>query len=160
MAKIILLCGKICSGKSFYTARLLEKQPAVVFNTDELLFAIGLSELGDRHDEVVARLKEYYLRKAEECISCGADVILDYGFWTRAERKEVSERLRNKGIPFEWHYIEIAPERWQANIEKRNALVKEGKADAYFLDEGLMGKLERMFEAPERDEIDVWYKNE
>jgi len=160
MPKIILLCGKICSGKSFYTAQLLKEHPAVVFNTDELLFSIGLSELGERHDEVVARLKEYYLRKAEACIACGADVILDYGFWTRAERKEVSGRLAGKGIPFEWHYIDISPERWRRNIEKRNALVLEGKADAYYLDEGLMGKLERLFEAPERDEIDVWHTNE
>ena len=36
----------------------------------------------------------------------------------------------------------------------------DGKSDAYFIDQGLAEKFERLFEAPTREEMDVWYVNE
>ena len=36
MAKVFLICGKICSGKGFYTRQLKEKEHAVVLSCDEI----------------------------------------------------------------------------------------------------------------------------
>ena len=45
MAKVFLICGKICSGKGFYTRQLKEKEHAVVLSCDEIendLFHLSL----------------------------------------------------------------------------------------------------------------------
>ena len=41
MAKVFLICGKICSGKGFYTRQLKEKEHAVVLSCDEIENDLG-----------------------------------------------------------------------------------------------------------------------
>ena len=39
MAKVILICGKICSGKSTYAQQLRRENRAVVLSIDEVMLA-------------------------------------------------------------------------------------------------------------------------
>ena len=89
----------------------------------------------------------------------GADVVLEWGFWKRSWRNEAREFYKRHAIVSEFHYIDVSEENWRKNISKRNEEVISGKTHAYFLDDGLMKKLESMFEVPEKWEIDVWYHN-
>ena len=50
MAKVIMTCGKICSGKSTYAEKLRKESGAVVLSIDELMTAVLGRELGDMHD--------------------------------------------------------------------------------------------------------------
>lgn len=60
-------------------------------------------------------------------------------------------------IPFEWHYIDIDIETWQRNIAERNAKIKSGNGGSdFYVDEGLLNKVNTIFEVPEQSEIDVW----
>lgn len=36
--KVFLICGKICSGKSYYAKELKDKYNAVILSTDEVTF--------------------------------------------------------------------------------------------------------------------------
>ncbi len=38
MAKVYLICGKICSGKSYYSKQLKEKFNAVILSSDEATY--------------------------------------------------------------------------------------------------------------------------
>ena len=38
MAKVILICGKICSGKSHYAKQLQQQHNAVILSTDDYRF--------------------------------------------------------------------------------------------------------------------------
>ena len=40
MAKVILICGKICSGKSYYARKLKEKEHAVILSRDEMTYEL------------------------------------------------------------------------------------------------------------------------
>ena len=53
MAKIILICGKICVGKSTYSKKLMYEQKAVRLNPDELMKTFCGEFLGDRHEDVL-----------------------------------------------------------------------------------------------------------
>ena len=86
-------------------------------------------------------------------------MILEWGFWKKEWRDEARRFYEKHGITSEFHYIDISEEDWQRNIEMRNEAVLSGESGAYYLDEGLMKKLESLFAKPERDEIDVWYYN-
>ncbi len=159
MAKVILICGKICSGKTFYCKNILQKQNAVLLSCDEIESQIFHHSLGEKHDAVAVDIKKYLHKKAVDIVSAGCNVSLDWGFWTKEERNNVSRFYRSKGVEYEWHYVDVTDEIWAQNILSRNEAVASGKSDDYYADEGLLNKLKASFEIPSHDEIDVWYVN-
>lgn len=160
MNKVILLCGKICSGKSTYAKKLIHKEKAVLLSCDELMLALFDPLLGDKHDVISERTQQYLYQKSLDIIAAGANVLLDWGYWQKSRRDAARAFYAEKGIATEFHYIDISDENWQKNVAERNAAVLNGKSDAYFIDQGLAEKFERLFEAPSREEMDVWYVNE
>ncbi|MBQ8298239.1 MAG: ATP-binding protein [Ruminococcus sp.] len=154
MAEVILLCGKICSGKSFYSSELKNKRNCVLLSCDEITIPLEKYLCGD-FDEMAQILKSYLREKACEIISTGADVIIDFGQWKKSERQEMREFFSQRNIKTELHYIKVSDEIWEKHIEKRNREVQLGRKDAYFVDEGLKSKVLSQFEEPSDDEIDV-----
>jgi predicted kinase len=100
MAKVVLVCGKICSGKSYYASKLKEDMNAVVFSCDELIKGIILYDLNRRHDEIVSRVKLYLHWKASEVAKASTNVVLEFGFWSSNEREEVSNFYAGLNIHF------------------------------------------------------------
>lgn len=158
-ATVILICGKIGSGKSRYASKLKHERNAVVFSCDELTTALFPEGLGGHHDTMTTKIKTYLYRKAAEAVNAGCSAILEFGFWSRTERTRVSELYTDLGIPFEWHYVDISDEDWRDNIRTRNILIKDGASQDYEVDAGLLNKLMLMFEEPSPDEMAVWYGN-
>ena len=160
MAKAILLCGKIASGKSRYAEMLCKQENAVLLSVDELVLSILGGDLGEKHDAITRCVQAYLINKSLEILHAGTSVLLDWGFWTRECRQEARVFYETAGMESEFHYIDVPDDVWKRNIEKRNQAVIEGKSDAYFVDEGLMQKLESLFETPSQEEIDVWFVND
>ena len=160
MAKAMLICGKIASGKSVYAERIKQQENAVMLSVDELVLSILGSDLGDKHEEITERIQAYLFAKSVEIVRAGTNVLLDWGFWTKEKRQAARLFYESQGIACEFHYIDTPDEVWHRNITIRNQAVLDGKADAYYVDEGLMKKLESLFEEPAREEIDVWYVND
>lgn len=156
MAKAILICGKICSGKSTYAERLCLENKAVLLSVDEIMLAIFGLYAGDKHDEYTERLQDCLFHKSVKIIESGVNVILDWGFWSKEKRMFAKEFYANRNIEHEMHYIDISDEIWKARLEKRNKEVLAGISNAYFVDENLAAKFEAIFEVPSREEIDVW----
>ena len=159
MAKAILICGRICSGKSHYAALLRDRENAVILSCDELTFALFDGQLGDAHDRISSRMECYFMEKSVEIIRAGTSVILEWGFWTDQSRKDARAFYARHGIACEIHYIDVSHDVWMRQIEHRNEAVRLGLASAYIVDEGLLAKLESRFQEPEKDEIDLWYEN-
>ncbi|MGN0546464.1 MAG: AAA family ATPase [Acutalibacteraceae bacterium] len=160
MSKLIAICGKICSGKTYYANQLKEKENAVILSTDEATFDLIENEQGDFYNIFAQRVNGYLKKKAVEIVRAGATVILDWGFWTRAERKETTDYFNGFGIEVEWHYVDVEQSRWQKLIEERNAKIQNGTGGSdFYVDEGLLNKLLSEFEEPSKDEIDVWHIN-
>ena len=159
MAKAILICGKICSGKSFYTEALRKKYNAAVLSCDEITLSVFDGNLGDKHDEICDRIHDYLFGKSVELLEIGVNIILEWGFWRKSDRDFARDFYESKGYECEFHYIDISDEDWQRNIDKRNRAVAEGKTSAYYLDEGLLEKLDKLFEVPDESEIEVWHLN-
>lgn len=158
-AKVILICGKICSGKSFYAEMLRKERGAVMLSVDEITLSLFGQHIGEKHDEICERTQKYLFEKSLEIVEVGTDVILDWGFWQREDREYAREFYKSRGVPCEFHYIDISDEAWKRNLAERNAAVSAGKTEAYFVDDNLAAKFERMFEYPDKSEMDVWYEN-
>ncbi|MBR3421927.1 MAG: ATP-binding protein [Ruminococcus sp.] len=155
MSKVIMLCGRLCSGKSTYSATLRDELGCVVLSVDELMIALLGRETGAMHDEYVRRAKQYICGKAADIARAGADVVLDQGFWSRAERDSAREFFALRGVDCELRYLRISDEEWERRIAKRNAEVAAGRSDAYYVDDGLKAKFTAMFEEPTADEADA-----
>lgn len=155
MAKVIMTCGRICSGKSTYAEHLRKKNNAVLLSIDEIMLAMFGQYVGEMHDEYVARTERYLFGKSLEIIGSGINVVLDWGVWTKAERAEAREFYASRGIDYELHYLDIPDSVWRERIAKRNLSVSEGRLDAYYIDENLAAKFGEIFEPPNDSDIDV-----
>ena len=159
MGKVYLICGKICSGKTYYAKALKEKYNAVILSTDEVTYDLINNEQGEFYNVFAQRVNNYLKKKAAEICKAGANVILDWGFWTKENRTDISTYLKSCDVSYEWHYIDIDDDTWNRNIEERNKRIEEGNGGSdFYMDEGLLNKLLSMFETPDKAEIDVWYE--
>ncbi|MCM1497600.1 MAG: ATP-binding protein [Clostridium sp.] len=159
MKKVILICGKICSGKSVYAKQLQKKNSAVILSTDEATFDLIHNEQGEFYNVFAKRVNLYLRKKAVETVRAGANVILDWGFWTKEDRADISAFLQSNNVPYEWHYIDIDDKIWQQHIEQRNRTVQSGNGGCdFYVDDGLLKKMNTLFEQPAREQIDVWYE--
>ena len=138
MSKVYLICGKICSGKSYYSKKLKEEVNAVILSPDEATYDLINNEQGEFYNIFCERLLKYMNKKCIEIVNSGANVIYERGLWSKEERQKVKQYF-----------------------EERNKRVESGKGGAdFYLDEGLMKKLVSKFEEPTEDEVDVWYEND
>ena len=160
MAKVFLICGKICCGKTTYAEKLCAENNAVLLSIDEITLALFGQHCGDKHEEYVERTEKYLLNKSLELINKDMNVVLDWGFWTKAERLAVKEFYESRGIEYELHYIDISEETWQYRLNKRNNAVLAEETSAYYVDDNLAAKFASIFEIPDEDEINVIYKED
>ena len=159
MAKVIIVCGKICSGKSHYSREIKEKYNAVLIEPDEATYELINNEQGEFYNIFSKRLNNYLTKKVGEIAQAGANVIFERGLWSHKDRKEIREYYKNNGIECEIHYVCVDDETWKQNIAERNQRVLDGNGGSdFYLDEGLMKKLESKWEEPTKDEVDVIHK--
>ena len=156
MSKIIMICGKVCCGKSTYAKRLKEELCAVILSTDEATFDLTGNAQGEEYNLFAARVNEYLLKKAAEIALAGANVILDWGFWAKADRRRACELFKARGVKRELHYIDISDAEWEKRISERNKRIEGGLRNSdFYIDENLKQKSLSLFEPPEAGEVDV-----
>ncbi len=158
MPKVILICGKICCGKTTYANKICAENNAVLLSVDEITLALFGQYCGDKHDKYVERTEKYLLNKSLELIENNINVVLDWGFWTKLERLAVKEFYESRGIEYELHYIDVSEETWQYRLKKRNNAVLAEETSAYYVDDNLAAKFASIFEIPDKDEISVIHK--
>lgn len=87
MAKVFMVCGRLCSGKSTYAERLRKEHRAVILSVDEITLALFGQDAGEKHDDYARRARKYLYGKSLEILEMDINVILDWGFHTKQERE-------------------------------------------------------------------------
>ena len=154
MAKVMMTCGKICCGKTTYARRLQAAGSTVVLSIDEITLSLFPEGAGEMHDTYARRAEGYLLSLSLQILQTGTDVILDWGLWTRVQRDRLRAFWTEHGVKYEIHYLRIGKSEWERRIRNRNE--KQAKEhSAYFVDVGLLRKVESLFEEPSADEMDI-----
>lgn len=153
LGKVILICGKIGSGKTTYANKLAKQINAVNISQDELmlnLFGAGLyySE-PKKYEEYCSKVEDYVKRKA------GAIVICENGFWSRSERDELRKRYSDMEVKCELHYIDTSEKQRLQNIKCRNEEIQQGKSHFYLTNDN---DIYHFFETPDDCEVEVRVK--
>lgn len=145
-----LLCGKVCSGKSTYAKKLHQENNGIILSCDDLVLSIFDEHLGSKHDEVVAKCKEYLYNLAIHIAQSGCNVILDMGFWSKNERDTIKTRFNSLNIQTELHYIHVDDKTQLSQIDKRNS---QPNGNCYYIDKAILEKCNSIFEPPTFEEL-------
>jgi len=154
MATLHIMVGLSCSGKTTYAKRLAEEERALLLTPDEWqikLFNQKVYNPDSNHDLLHDRIERVMLGVAERVLSIGSSVILDFGFWSRAERDAMRAFAARLGVDFKLHYMDTPMREMKRRLEIRNGEAGEGVIviDAKCLDEWSLS-----FQPPDRDELD------
>lgn len=157
---VIVPDGKICSGKSTYSRKLRDERGAVLLIIDEALLRVfGVTPDMEKIGGHYGKLAEYVLELAVQFAESGHDVVLESGFFGEEDRNRYRRFFAERGVPYEWHYLEVSDETQRKNIAKRNAVHKEGESTAYYITDEMMTMFNGIFTPPEREMVDVWVNN-
>jgi predicted kinase len=116
-ARLILTCGLPGAGKTTLARRLAEERRALRLTKDEWLWALGASPWDTPTNQ---KVEAELWRIAQELLSLGVSVVLDFGLWARAERDQMRTVARRLGVGVELHFLDpTVDELWQ-RIRIRN----------------------------------------
>jgi predicted kinase len=148
VATVHLLCGFLGAGKTTFATTLAARVRGVRFSVDELylrLFATGPTYDLDR--AALERLFRVLDELWPQVVGAGVDVVLDFGFWRRAERDAVRERARAAGADTVLHWLCCSDE-----VAVARCLARNGSPGAFLISEEGYWELKSRFEPPGPDE--------
>ena len=102
MGKVIIICGKICSGKSYYAKQLKDELNAVIISPDEATYELINNEQGEFYDIFSKKLNKYLTKKVGEIAKAGANVIFERGLWSAKDRKEIRDYYNENNVECEF----------------------------------------------------------
>ena len=73
MARVILICGRLCCGKTTYAEKLRGGGSAVILSADELMLSMFGPDAGADHDKYSARARSYLFSLAASVSGAGVE---------------------------------------------------------------------------------------
>ena len=150
IATLHLTCGLPCAGKTTL-AREIEARGALRLTTDEWIMRLHGDDPATARDETIrSGVEAALLELAVRVLSLGADVVLDFGVWSRVEREEMRGRAAAVGARSELHFVDAPLDALIARVVVRNADLPPG---TFAIDESEMRLWATWLERPSEDEL-------
>lgn len=114
--RLIIVCGLPGSGKTTHARLLQGKLGAIRFSPDEWMDALSL----DLYDEGSrSKIEALQWKFAQELLTLGLTIIIEWGTWARSERDTLRLRARALGAAVELHYLAAPADVLFDRIQRR-----------------------------------------
>jgi predicted kinase len=118
IARLHILCGLPCSGKTRLSRELEAAEPALNLCSDTWISRIVTDGYDKRaRDEVEA----IQLELATRALQLGVNVILQWGFWSRADRQKAVAAATSVGAQAQIHFLDVPLAELLHRLHIRNA---------------------------------------
>lgn len=154
MAEVMILIGRIASGKTHYVKELKKEKELMLLSCDDLMLTLFDGCLGEKHSNIEERCYTFLFGQAEQLIEMGIDVALDFGFWSAKSRKNVQEYFKSRKIKTTTIYFNPPKEVRESRLAKRNKQLSSSTRREYIIEPPLLEKLDAKFEEPTSEEYD------
>lgn len=148
-----LISGFVGSGKTTFARKLEKETGAIRFTKDEWIIRIFGNDPNfkefDKYDEKMTSLSNDL---AIQCLKAGLDVIIDNGFWSRTQRDQMRERIKEIGAHFQFYSIQCPYQIMRQRIIYRNQNLT---GDSFFIKEETFDYYWSHFEAMDADETKI-----
>jgi len=146
-----LMVGLPCAGKTTLARRLEVERSALRLTPDEWhlrLFGQDVEE--PEHDARHNLIEALLWDVAARALALGTTVILDFGFWSRAEREDFRARAQRLDAGSEVHFLDVPEAELLRRVAVRNAQAAPG---AYRIPIERMQTWIALFQPPAPDEL-------
>jgi predicted kinase len=125
MSTLHLISGLPGAGKSTYAQQLQLRTGAVLFTLDRFLITMfgryAVPDVGgEEHVRRVLACREVIWMSAEKLLAHGSDVILDDGYFLRADRRRVIDAAVALGATAKIHFIDTPLDVIRKRLADRN----------------------------------------
>lgn len=152
MPTLFLLCGLPGSGKTTLARQLEYTHAALRLCPDQWIVAL-LANPGDiiERDRLRAPVEALQWDLAKRALALGTNVVLENGFWSRAERLHYRSEAETLGARVDLRYLAVARDELWARLARRNAELPPG---TFAVSEDELDLWWSWFEPPTADELD------
>nr|WP_175669590.1 ATP-binding protein [Burkholderia ambifaria] len=122
-AVLHMVCGKIASGKSTLTARLLDTSRTVLVSEDKWIASLYPGEIHTLTDYTsrAARMRTVLTEHIQALLAAGISVVLDFPFNTASTRAWGYSLFQVVGCEHRLHYLDVSDEICKSRLMARNA---------------------------------------
>ena len=151
MATLFLICGLPGSGKTMLAKQLEISKSALRLCPDEWIAQI-LADPGEisELDRLRSPIESVQWDVAKRLLALGVNVILEWGFWSKAERSHYRIAAEELGAHVELHYLNVRLNELWERLSKRNSQLPPG---TFAVTKENLELWAKSFEPPADDEI-------
>jgi predicted kinase len=152
MATLFLMCGLPGSGKTTLAKRIERERDALRLTPDEWIARLyGTKLTPPALDWCRDPVESVQWEVAGRALGLGVNVILDFGFWSRAEREEFRARAGALGAGSEVHFLDVPRAELSARLAGRAG--PEPPPGTFRVTEAQLDAWWKVFEPPTADEL-------
>jgi predicted kinase len=146
------MVGLPCSGKTTLARKLEREQAALRLTPDEWHIRLfGQDAEEPDHDARHSLIEALLWTIASRALELGTNVILDFGFWARAEREDYRSRAKQLGAGSEVHFLDVSADELMQRLALRNA---QPSQTSFAIPEAMMAPWIAFFQRPTPDELE------
>lgn len=156
MSKVLLLCGKVASGKTTFAKQYVETHPqTIILSVDECMYEV-LRECPGRAARVImeGNILRYFYSLSLQLLDQGFTVIIDHGYWLAQERKEAGAYFHTRNILATLCYIEIDEATQCQRLQYRNEHIENRKQNV--ITENMRKSFDPLFQEPNAKECESY----
>ena len=153
MATLYLICGLPGSGKTTLAMQIESSHSALRLCPDEWIESL-LADITDAAelDRLRTPVETIQWDVAKRALTLGINVVLENGFWSRAERSSYRSQAEKLGAHVKLIYLDVSRDELWARLSKRNENLPPG---TFVVREGQLDLWLSWFEPPTADELEL-----